>query len=554
MLTKEKIEQYNAEVIELRKPENMGSRKNLGRVPEFITLQVNLAEHEYKACSSLICRCPVKPIKTGFSKSSNADGYQSFCKACDNNPAVAAASKQQKRRATEVTDATVTTAPFMHTETEAINNCLAPLHEAAGMTHLINYEFRKADTMARRESWMAPPNFYLPEQVKSDGFYRSDGVTHKPNNSSQYTDGGGVAKFNQCKGYEGMAMIFVKSRFVDATSDEIVRTIWVVDGALVTNKQLHENIDGTLGPQRFEPLPTGSAAEFGAAIDALVAEVKTPLVPLETLLRQVEAKDQRKEMILMLACKAVSTVEFEPGNQTTVDCLLNGEKTQVKTHNLESGMASTFHSVNGVKNQPYSEQDDLAQLLIGCVVKSGENKFYLMYALLSRHSLLLNNVFKHSGYRGRPPSSGTVNVHLIGGIYAEWLTEHTNKTDKNTKWLNRPENKWRAPVELTPGDPVHGLSLEELEEVAQPAKKPTAFPSQAKLDRENQFLQERLLVLARTEADRAEAAAAKAAEAGPSTIINNNNINNFNADVHIHTDEPTAKRLCKQSSITAFLK
>jgi len=220
MLTKEKIEQYNAEVIELRKPENMGSRKVLGYVPEFKILLETLAEHEYKACSSLICRCPVKPIKAGFSKDKgNDDGYNSKCKACDNNPAVAAASKQQKRRATEVTDATVTTAPFMHTETEAINNCLAPLHEAAGMAHLINLEFRKADTMARRESWMAPPNFYLPEQVKADGFYRSDGVTRKPNNSSWSTDGGGRATFNDCLGYEGMVMIFVKSRFADATSD-----------------------------------------------------------------------------------------------------------------------------------------------------------------------------------------------------------------------------------------------------------------------------------------------------------------------------------------------
>ena len=557
MLTKEKIEQFNAQVIEMRKPENMGSRKVLGSVPDFKALQATLAKHDFKACSSLICQCPVKLKETGFCKSSGmADGYNTKCRACDNNPSeVAAAAKQQKRRATEVTDATVTEAPRMHTETEAIHNCLAPLHEEAGITHLVNYEFRKADTMARRESWNAPPNFYLPEQIKSDGLYRDDGVTRKPNNSSRFTDGGGVAKFGKCTGYEGMVMIFVKSRFVDATSDEIIRKIWVVDGALVTKDTLNENADGTLGPQRFEPLPTGSAAEFGAAIDTLVAEAKTPLVPLEALLRDVEHKDQRKEMLLMLACKAVFAVEFETGNQTTIDCLLNGQKTQVKTHNLESGRAKTCHMVNGVPDQPYSQQDDLAQLLIGCVVKSGENKFYLMYTILSRHSLLLNNVFKHNGYRGRPPSSGATNIRLIGGIYSVWLTEHNNKTNKNTSWLNRPENKWRVPVELTPGDPVHGLSLEELEEVAQPAKKPAAFPSQDKLDRDTTFLNERMVVLARAEADRAEAAATKAAEAGPSTIINNiNNTTNNTTNNHIHIDRPTAKRLCKQSSITGFLK
>ena len=108
-------------------------------------------------------------------------------------------------------------------------------------------------------------------------------------------------------------------------------------------------------------------------------------------------------------------------------------------------------------------------------------------------------------------------------------------------------------MELTPGDPTHGLSLEELEEVAQEAHNPAAFPSQAKRDRDAQYLQERLLVLARNEADRAEAAAARAAEAGPSTI--NNITNNDNSrHLHIHTDQPTAKRLCKQSSITGFLK
>ena len=103
---------------------------------------------------------------------------------------------------------------------------------------------------------------------------------------------------------------------------------------------------------------------------------------------------------------------------------------------------------------------------------------------------------------------------------------------------------------------MHGLSLKDLEEVAQEAYNPVAFPSQAKRDHDALKLQERLLVLARNEADRAEAAAARAAEAGPSTIINNNitNNNDNSRHLHIHTDQPTAKRLCKQSSITGFLK
>ena len=104
-----------------------------------------------------------------------------------------------------------------------------PLHAAAGIECRVNYEFREADTIARRASWTDVPGVYLGEQVKSNGVYGKDkdGVRRrKPNNSSQYTDGGGVAQFASCTGYGTMAMIFVKSRFKDEESDEIVRTIW----------------------------------------------------------------------------------------------------------------------------------------------------------------------------------------------------------------------------------------------------------------------------------------------------------------------------------------
>ena len=93
-----------------------------------------------------------------------------------------------------------------------------PLHAAAGIECRVNYEFREADTIARRASWTDVPGVYLGEQVKSNGVYGKDkdGVRRrKPNNSSQYTDGGGVAQFASCTGYGTMAMIFVKSRFKD---------------------------------------------------------------------------------------------------------------------------------------------------------------------------------------------------------------------------------------------------------------------------------------------------------------------------------------------------
>ena len=546
MLTKEEIEQYNAQVIDIRE-NKMGKYVRLGRHPEFMAIEEKIKPHKYKACSATNCRHPVQPFSGFFKDTGKADNLATKCRTCALNPAAtAAAAKQATRNANAAVAATVAEAPPTHTETEAINNCLVPLHAAAGIECRVNYEFREADTIARRASWTDVPGVYLGEQVKSDGVYGKDkdGVRRrKPNNSSQYTDGGGVAQFASCTGYGTMAMIFVKSRFKDEESDEIVRTIWVVDGARVTNEKLNENIDGTLGPQRFAPLPTGSAAEFGAALDALVlGEAAKPLVPLETLFRDVKHPSQRKEMLLMYACKAIFTIEFEPGNQTVVDCLVNGSKTQVKTHNLVSGLAHMSHWVNGLPGQKYSEHDDLAQVLIGCVVKSG-GRFFLMHALLSRDELMKNGVFIHNGYRGRPPSGGSTTVYLTGGIYAKWLTKHKSGP---AGWLGKPTNKWRAPVELFPDDLVTGLTLENLEEVAQEANDAAAFPSQALIDRDTVMLQQSLAMAP-------EAAAAKAAEAGPSTINNIDNSTHITNNYHIHTEEPAAKRL-RQSTLAGFLR
>ncbi|MDA9633313.1 hypothetical protein N9S81_00070 [bacterium] len=215
-MDKEKIETLNAAVLQMRG--NMGKYVQLGSHPKFIEVQEQLKLHDYKACTSLICAHPVQLLESGF-----YDKHRSLCTKCEKKPAaVSAAAEQQKHDARAVVDATVTTAPSMHTETEAINNCLVPLHAAAGIKCLVNFEFRNADTMAWRGSWTDTPGVYLGQQVKSDGLYKEckeGGKVRKPNNSD-YGDGGGRASFAHCKGYEIMAMIFVKSRFVDATSDE----------------------------------------------------------------------------------------------------------------------------------------------------------------------------------------------------------------------------------------------------------------------------------------------------------------------------------------------
>lgn len=105
---------------------------------------------------------------------------------------------------------------------------------------------------------------------------------------------------------------------------------------------------------------------------------------------------------------------------------------------------------------------------------------------------------------------------------------------------------------------MHGLSLELLEEVAQPAHNPAAMPSKAKIERQTTRLNERFANIAKAEARRAEEAAERAeaaAEAGPSTVNITNNITNNNiTNNNIHVHEPPPKRVCKQSSISGFLK
>lgn len=115
--------------------------------------------------------------------------------------------------------------------------------------------------------------------------------------------------------------------------------------------------------------------------------------------------------------------------------------------------------------------------------------------------------------------------------------------------------------------PADGPQTDWLEEAAQEAGNPDAFPSEAAMMREEMRMHESLMAHAaaqmRRDAERAEKAAeraeeaaerAEAAEAGPSTInntTNNNTTNNITNNIHIHTDERTAKRL--KQSVLPFL-
>ena len=168
MLEKAQLDDYNERVKEIR--DNMGEYRTLGRVPAFKELQTQLREHGYKACSSLICGCPVQLMTSGFSKDDiKADGLNTRCKKCEHNPTVSAAAEKRKREARADVDAKETVAPHMLTETGAVNNCLVPLLTEAGMECLVTPEFRRADMAARRDSWTDVEDAYLQVQVKTDG-------------------------------------------------------------------------------------------------------------------------------------------------------------------------------------------------------------------------------------------------------------------------------------------------------------------------------------------------------------------------------------------------
>jgi hypothetical protein len=359
--------------------------------------------------------------------------------------------------------------------------------------------------------------------------------------------------------------VFVKSR-LDADGETVARSVWVCNGGDdVGSDQANENSNGTLGKNR---IALGSVDELVAAIEASTL----PRMTLEDINLEVVQDSQRKEATLMLSLRVDGfVVEFEPGNQGTVDCFVNGVPTQVKTYNLHSGQANAGHRVNGEQCQPYGALDGIEQLLEAMIVKSN-GKYYLLYAIQPLHALLYKGTFAHlTEFCGQPKSPGITNIRPPLQIYERWLTGDTStaNTDKRIAWLNKSAYNWRLPVEIQPGE--HGIPSEWLEEAAQEAKCPAAFPSQAKLDNRKKYIEESEAMLAKDAArhayniaklivaereriaalveraedaaNRTEAAAASSSGAGPSYV--NCNINNITVNVA----EPAAKRL-KQATLS----
>jgi hypothetical protein len=540
--------------------------KSLGASPAFKALRADCAKHKpkLKPCSSRACLCPIKPLAEFNKQTKMNDGLQPTCRDCAHGPAAAHASEQRKMEYREALEVAKTNAPAFMVEDEAREWLLGELRER-GVDAVATLEFRKADVAVRLPSW--PAGLWLRVQLKADGAYKENGKTPKPKEWSR--KGGGAAYFSHCDGYDGLLMVFVKSR-LDADGETVARSVWVCNGGDdVGSDQANENSNGTLGKNR---IALGSVDELVAAIEASTL----PRMTLEDINLEVVQDSQRKEATLMLSLRVDGfVVEFEPGNQGTVDCFVNGVPTQVKTYNLNVGQAHADHSVNGEDSQAYGALDGIEQLLEAMIVKS-DGKYYLLYAIQPLHALLCNGIFAHlTEFRGQPKSPGKTKISPPLQIYERWLTgkESTRATCDQIRWLEKPAYNWRLPVEIQPGE--HGIPSEWLEEAAQEAKCPAAFPSQAKLDDRKMKIQqsEAMLVMnavkhaeevaalivaereriaalverAEDAANRTEAAAASSSGAGASSTTNNIT---YNITYNVAGDiiQPPAKRL-KQATL-----
>ena len=533
------------------KDDAWGKYARLGPVPAFKDLASELEKHNLKACTSWVCT--IKKMSQFYK---NGDGLQSHCKPCDSGEqgrARVAAAKRAKAAVAGAVAADDEKQSSSDIEDVASNWLIAEM-AARGIELPKNGEFRTADNGAREAE--STDDSWLQVQLKASGPFKTNG-TPMPNDRSHH---GGVANFANCTGYTDMLMMFVKTRIADAEGNRVYN-VWAADGGDVTNEQLHERTDGTLGPNRLPQI----------TLDTLAMRIRASVLPRVTwthMFLDVTHEDHRKEIVLMLATRATgSTVVFPVGNQTSVDCHVDGVAEQFKTFNVAGGLAPAGHFVKGHPNRAYAENDGIERMREGLIVKSGD-AYYLLYAHQPLHELLVHGIFAHDGYRGQPKSPGQCGISPPLGIFQNWLKGGKRKqaVSHQCKWLEKPAFGFRRPIEIKPGE--HGIPTKWLEEAAQEAVNPSAFPNAAQLD----ALEERIKqheenlqagidrraaedaakeakAAANDAKEYAEAAAASSSGAGPSYTTNNINItNNFNGTV----TEPAAKRLC-QPSIRGFL-
>jgi hypothetical protein len=455
---------------------NMGTCKRIGWHPDFKALGKDCAAYGWKPCSSLACTHPIKKLGEFFNNCKSRDGKRSFCKACsdgEGGAARVAAGKVAKQRAHEVIQATAPKASSGVIEDEASDHLIEEL-AVRGVVFEKTLEFRRADAGTKPAT--VTTNVYTRVQVKSDGPYHEN-VVPKPNNSRSHC-GGGCAQFNHCKGYEDTWMLFVKTRL--AADGTRVRTYWLAKGEDVPEDGLVENANGTIGPKkkkRFAPVTIDHVAK-------VLLHSTLPTAPMATLNMELTLATQRKEVMGMRAIGFVTghSVTFTAGNQTSIDCMIdNRAAAQVKCFDLKDSKANAGHRVNGVKAQAYHATHDGLDLLFEyIIVKSGDD-FYFLYAAQPRRTLMKQGIFAHDGYGDHPPSIGKSSIYIpLDDELNRWLIGRIKKSRRVAAWLKNPLYNFTNPVKITAAE--IGVPQWWLEEAAQPAANPTAFPSAEFLD------------------------------------------------------------------------
>jgi len=470
-MSSEKVKEFGVLLKTIRKA-TWGKLKNLGTAPAFKTLNIELATLDYKACSSWSCSDPVQPTSQFPKKAKSCDGLRSICKLCTTADGLLATVEASKQAGAAVADAVAAKGDKMsRVDVENVaHDWLIFEMKQKGIEMRKNLEFRVADGGGRvlgsnTDSW-------LQMQLKANGPFGNGGVPI-PNDRLIRS---GRACFSHCRkeGYKDMLMIFMKTRI--AANGTRVYTIWAFTGANVAKDAQNENLDGTLGIKRIKPI----------TLEALAQWIRTsplPRVAYEKMFKDVTKAGHRKEIVLMLATKATgATVAFPVGNQTSVDCHVDGVAEQAKTYNVSNGNAGAGHSVKGHQARPYTANDGIERMREGLIVKSGE-KFYLLYAVQTLHYLLCNGIFAHEGYCGHPRSDGKCSITVPFQIFEVWLKGKTGKhpVREPCQWLIRNKSLgFRRPVQIIPGS--HGIPVGWLEEAAYTAVDPSAFPTEKQLD------------------------------------------------------------------------
>lgn len=457
------------DVVTLYKSSN---RKILGAFPAFKKLQKDCTPLGLRTCASLVCPRGGVQRASFFSLNSDvASGNVVFCKLCANGEWKAKATAANAEHKVAVA-ARISASPRVQNagavEDEAMR-WLKPQMEVwfPGIDVVVLPEFRHADFCVRLAEW--PVGLYLPGQLKSNSPFKQDGQL-RPNNSVDVAKNGGAATFSNCNGYDGLLMIFVKTRH-DPTG-AVHRTLWCTWGEHVkttasTQTQCTERSDGCLG--NISPCPSSwiSSSTSESLLGTLRDVDTTRLCTIRDAWMDVRQQFQRKELAAMLALEQIFDVTFSTGFQTAVDCHCGGKATQVKTFDVGSRHSHVSHCTKGHKYRPYSSSDGIEQLVEVLVVKSGEF-FYMLYAMQHRDALVEHGVFAHEDEPGKTC------LYVPLGSYAKWLTgEDAGAPRKQTKWLIGSEHGFRPPTQLSE---TEYLTRELLEEVSWTAKRPDLFP------------------------------------------------------------------------------